>query len=61
MLTVGMMLTGFFIFANVKDTGMFLYKFIWGGDDGFDRALIWHAITLPIDIITLLALSIWGS
>ena len=57
----GLFTISYFIFANAKDTSLFLYHMIWGDESGFDRALTMHAISVPLDIVALLGLSIWGS
>ena len=61
LLKSGLFNISYFILANVKDTGFFLYNVIWGGEKGFDNALFLHGVTLPIDIIAQVSLSVWGS
>ena len=61
LLKAGLLNIGYFIFANLKDSTLLLYYMFCGGEKGFDRALTIHAISLPLDILAMLALSIWGS
>ena len=60
LLKAGLLNIGYFIFANLKDSTLLLYYMFCGGEKGFDRALTIHAISLPLDILAMLALSIWG-
>ena len=45
----------------LKDFAIMLSHLIFGGFLGFWHTIVLHAITLPIDIMVLLGLSIWGS
>ena len=57
----GVITISYLIFINLKDSALFFYQFIWGDNNGFDRALIMHALSLPLEIPALFGLCIWGS
>ena len=58
---MGLITVAFYIFANLKDTTIFLYYLIWGGLSGFDNALKTSAKVMILDIFLLIVLIIWGS
>ena len=51
----------YIIFMVVKDFGIIMSQLFFGGFLGFWHSIVLHAITLPVDILALLGLSIWGT
>jgi hypothetical protein len=45
----------------LKDLVIFISQLFFGGFLGFWNAIVLHIITLPLDILVLLVLAIWGS
>ena len=45
----------------LKDTAILLSHIFYGGFSGFKDALTLHFVTLPLDILALLVLGIWGT
>ena len=45
----------------LKDFCILVSQFFCGGFLGFWHAIVLHVITLPVDILVLLGLSIWGT
>ena len=61
LLYMGMLLQEYFCFMALKDTFIFATQLFFGGFMGFWNALVHKLVTMPLDIIVLLSLSIWGS
>ena len=58
----GIFTVSYFILACLKDTGILLYFLIYGKEkNGFDQAIFVHMLTLPLDVVVIAILSIWGS
>ena len=51
----------YYIFMVLKDFSILVSQLFCGGFLGFWHALVLHVITLPVDILVLLGLSIWGT
>ena len=61
MLYAGYLTLEYFFFIVAKDLLIMLSQLFYGGFMGFWHAIVLHTITLPIDIVVLLTLCIWGS
>ena len=61
LLYAGVITQEYFIFMVLKDFSIVISQLCWGGFLGFWHAIVLHVITLPIDILSLLGLSIWGT
>ena len=62
MYNCGILTIAYFICACLKDIGILAYFILFGGPlSGFDRAVFVHLMTIPVDSVAILALSIWGS
>ena len=57
----GVVLQSYFIFMVLKDFTIIVSQLFCGGFLGFWHTIVLHVITLPIDILVLLGLSIWGT
>jgi len=57
----GIITVEYFIFIVLKDLVIFISQLFFGGFLGFWNAIVLHIITLPLDILVLLVLAIWGS
>jgi len=57
----GIITVEYFVFIVLKDSGIFISQLFFGGFLGFWNAIVLHIIALPIDIMVLLGLAIWGS
>ena len=57
----GIITVQYFIFIVLKDLVIFFSQLFFGGFLGFWNAIVLHIITLPLDVIVLLVLAIWGS
>lgn len=45
----------------LKDLFIVLSQVFYGGHLGFWHAVVLHIVSLPLDIVVLLGVSIWGS
>ena len=62
MYNCGILTIAYFICASLKDIGILTYFIFFGAPlSGFDRAVFVHLMTIPVDSVAILALSIWGS
>jgi len=61
LLYVGLLLTEYFIFVVFKDLFIMISQVFFGGFMGFWHGIILHIVTMPLDILVLLILSVWGT
>ena len=61
LLYAGMFVQHYLIFMVLKDLFIVLSQVFYGGHLGFWHAVVLHIVSLPLDIIVLLGVSIWGS
>lgn len=58
----GVLTVVYFICACLKDIGILVFYLVYGHPfTGFDQAVFVHLMTIPVDSLVILALSIWGS
>lgn len=61
LLYVGLLLTEYFIFVVGKDLVIMISQIFFGGFMGFWHGIILHIVTMPIDVLILLILCVWGT